>query len=82
MAGVRQIQGPDGQPHDAEPVGFRTVGEHFNEYLLDDGTVLRVKLVLTEIMKIADMRDAQGNPIYFFQHQQVTSVDVPQGGDG
>jgi hypothetical protein len=75
MAGIRKIQGPDGQEHEAEPVGFRTSGEHFNEYLLDDGTVLKVKLVLTEIMKITDMRDQQGNPVYLLQHQQVTSID-------
>jgi hypothetical protein len=55
------------------------VAEHFNEYLLDDGTVLRVKLVLTDIAKVADMRDPQGNPVYIFQHQQVTMIDVPEG---
>jgi hypothetical protein len=40
---TRRILGPDGQEHDAEPIGFRTSGEHFNEYLLDDGVILRIK---------------------------------------
>jgi hypothetical protein len=43
MPRTRRIQGPDGQEHEAEPIGFRTSGEHFNEYLLDDGSVLRIK---------------------------------------
>ncbi len=77
MAGTRKVPGPDGQEHDAEVVGFRSSGEHFNEYLLDDGTVLRVKLVLTEVMKLNDLFDGQGNPVYLFNHQQVTSVDSP-----
>jgi len=37
MPRTRTIQGPDGQEHEAEPIGFRTSGEHFNEYLLVRG---------------------------------------------
>ncbi len=75
MAGKRTVQGPDGQQHDAELVGFRSSGEHFNEYLLDDGSVLRIKLVVTEVMKIGDLLDPQGNPVYMVNHTQVTAVD-------
>jgi hypothetical protein len=45
MPRTRRILGPDGQEHEAEPIGFRASGEHFNEYLLDDGSILRIKLV-------------------------------------
>jgi hypothetical protein len=55
MPRTRTILGPDGQEHEAEPIGFRSSGEHFTEYLLDDGTVLRIKLVLTEVVKVKDM---------------------------
>jgi hypothetical protein len=58
-----KIRGPDGQEHDAEPVGFRSSGEHFNEYLLDDGSVLRLKLVVTEVSRVKEARDAYGDPI-------------------
>jgi hypothetical protein len=47
MPRTRRIRGPDGHEHEAEPIGFRSSGEHFNEYLLDDGSVLRIKLVAT-----------------------------------
>ncbi len=78
MAGRRKIQGPDGQEHEADVVGFRSSGEHFNEYLLDDGSVLRIKLVVTEVLRIKDMYDQQGNPAYLAQHSQVTAVDSPE----
>jgi hypothetical protein len=77
MPRTRRIQGPDGQEHEAEPIGFRTSGEHFNEYLLDDGTVLRIKLVLTEVFKVKDAYDRDGNPAYLARHSQVIVVDSP-----
>ena len=42
MERKRRVTGPDGQLTDATEVGFRTHGEHWNEYLLDDGTVIRL----------------------------------------
>jgi hypothetical protein len=85
MPRTRRIQGPDGQEHEAESIGFRSSGEHFNEYLLDDGTVLRIKLVLTEVWKVKGAYDRDGNPAYLVAHSQVTAVDAPDhlrgGGD-
>ena len=69
--------GPDGQEHEAEPIGFRSSGEHFNEYLLDDGSVLRIKLVLTEVWTGKDVYDLGRNPVYYVRHSQVTAIDVP-----
>ena len=77
MPRTRRIHGPDGQEHEAEPIGFRSSGEHFNEYLLDDGTVLRIKLVLTEVWRVKDTYDPLRNPVYFVAHSQVMAVDVP-----
>jgi hypothetical protein len=78
VAGTRKIPGPDGQLHDADPIGFRSSGEHFNEYLLDDGSVLKIKLVVTEVLKLTDMFDPLGNPVYLAMHSQVTTVDSPE----
>jgi hypothetical protein len=62
MARTRRILGPDGDEHEAEPIGFRASGEHFNEYLLDDGVILRVKLVLTDLWKAKEAYDPYGDP--------------------
>jgi hypothetical protein len=77
MARTRRIQGSDGQEHEAEPVGFRTSGEHFNEYLLDDGSVLRIKLVVTDVWKVKDVYDGHGDPAYVVGQSLVMAVDAP-----
>jgi hypothetical protein len=77
VAGIRQIPGPTGEPVDAEPIGFRASAEHWNEYLLDDGSVLKLKLVVTEVLRVQDVYDQNGNPAYVAMHQQVTAVDSP-----
>ena len=59
-------------------VGFRSSVEHWNEYLLDDGTVFKIKLVVTEIARVTDGYDAKGDPVYLATHTQVTAVDAPE----
>jgi hypothetical protein len=66
------------------PLG-RTSGEHFDEYLLDDGVILRIKHVLTEVWKARDAYDSYGNPLYFVVQSPILAVDAPdelrEGGD-
>jgi hypothetical protein len=78
VAGTRKFRRFGGEEVEAEVVGFRATGEHWNEYLLDDGTVFRIKLVLTEISRLEDRYDANGDPVYAASHTQVTAVDVPE----
>jgi hypothetical protein len=85
MADKRQIPLPDGNFIEGTVVPFQTTGEHWNEYLLDDGTVLRIKLVAMEVVRADDQFDPQGNPLYFLQSQNVLAVNAPErlrkGGD-
>ena len=55
MAGTRKFRQADGEEVEAEVIPFRSTGEHWNEYLLDDGTVFRIKLVVTEIARVKDV---------------------------
>jgi hypothetical protein len=63
---------------EATEVGFRSSGEHWNEYLADDGSVVRVKLVVTEILRIDGSYDEQGNPGYLVKSTNVTNVSAPE----
>jgi hypothetical protein len=86
VPGKRKIPHPDGRPRDATIMTFRPSGEHWNEYLVDDGTVIRIKLVVTEILKLDDDFDPNtGDPIYVAQSTNVVSVNAPeslkQGGE-
>lgn len=83
---TRTIQGPDGQPHEAVELGFRVSGEHWNEYLADDGTVIRLKPVVTQIMRLEGMYDQNGDPLYVVNSTNVLTVSAPEelrnGGGG
>lgn len=65
-------------PKQVTEVAFRTSAEHWNEYLCDDGTVIRIKLVVTEVLRVDGQYDAQGNPAYFVSSTNVTAVSATQ----
>lgn len=73
----RTVPGPDGRDHPAVEIGFRVSGEHWNEYLVDDGSVVRLKPVVTQILRVEDMRDQNGDPVYIVQSTNVMSVSAP-----
>lgn len=52
--------------------------EHWNSYVLDDGSIIRMKLVATEILRIDGEYDPEGNPVYYIKHTNVTSVDAAE----
>jgi len=59
---------------DALEMSFQNVAEHWNEYLVNDGSVLRLKSVVTEILKVEGRYDAEGNPLYIVKSAQVVAV--------
>jgi hypothetical protein len=74
----KKIQLPDGSTADAEVIPFRGDVEHWNEYLLDDGTVVRMKAVVTEISRVDGQYDMEGNPVYVVNSANVTHVSSPE----
>ena len=77
MERKRRIEMPGQGMVDVTEVGFRASGEHWNEYLADDGSVIRVKLVVTEILRVDDQYDSEGNPGYVVKSANVTNVSAP-----
>ena len=58
---------------------FSTRKEDFNEYMLTNGTILKIKAVVTCIVEIPGERDPDGNPIYVLKSQNIVApVDVPK----
>lgn len=56
---------------------FQTQTENFNEYLVEDGTVIHIKLVVAEVLRVDGMFDEQGNPIYVLNSTNVVSISPP-----
>jgi hypothetical protein len=79
LPGRRRIPVADGSFHEGEIVTFRAGGEHWNEYMVYDGTVIKIKLVATEIVKMDDMYDPNtGDPVYVVHSMNVVSVQAPE----
>jgi hypothetical protein len=68
---------PDGRELPAIELGFQTAGEHWNEYMLDDGSVVRIKLVVTSVVRIENEYEANGAPVYVAQSTNVMAVSAP-----
>ena len=62
----------------ATPVDVNQSNERWNEYFLEDGTILKMKLVLTKVLRVDGEYDPEGNPVYVMQSTNVTSTSVPK----
>lgn len=69
---------PQGPEKEVQLIDIQQSNEHWNQYLLGDGTVLRIKLVATEVLRIEDEWDQEGNPIYVVKSSNVLSVNPPE----
>ncbi len=58
---------------------FRAGAEYWNEYMVDDGSIIKIKLVATEIVKLDNMHDPNtGDPVYVVLSMNVVSVQAPE----
>jgi hypothetical protein len=73
----KRVSLPDGQVIEGTIMPFQTGGEHWNEYLVEDGTVVRVKLVVKEIVRLDGEYDSRGDPIYTIESTSVSSISPP-----
>lgn len=66
-----------GEEVDATPIDVNQTNEYWNQYLLDDGSVVKMKLVVTKVLRIDNRYDNEGNPAYLVQSTNITSVNAP-----
>ena len=79
MAKIQKIILPSGETVDAEEVDISQTSEHWNQYLLEDGSLIKIKLVASKIVRVVDRFDSVGNPIYLINSSNVIAVDSPDG---
>lgn len=79
MSGTRRKVrvGPDGPEKDAERVDIQQANEYWNEYLLADGSIIKLKVVATEVWRVENEYDADGNPVYLVKSQNVLNIISP-----
>ena len=69
---------PGGPMADGVDVQVDESNERWSEYKLADGTTIRMKQVLTEVVRVDGQYDNEGNPTYVLKAAPVLSlVEVP-----
>lgn len=58
-------------------VRYRTLPEEWNEYILEDGTRVRLKFTVARISK-TDKYDRRGEPIYLVEHALLPRISPPR----
>lgn len=66
-----------GETVDATPIQVNSANEVWNSYLLEDGSVIKMKLVATGVVRIDNKYDPEGNPVYLVKSTNIASVDAP-----
>ncbi len=77
MARIVKVPTPGGSFVDGEEVAFKALDEPWCIYQLDDGYRLRIKLVVTQVIKTTQ-RDVDGNPVYVARSSNVMAVSPPE----
>ena len=57
-------------------VDFETIREEYNTYKLSDGATVRMKTVVTSIIRTQEF-NPDGEPVYIVNSQNVLVADVP-----
>jgi hypothetical protein len=68
-----------GKQYEAVRVEANQSTEHWNQYLLEDGSLLKIKTVVTEIFRVIGEYDGHGNPMYIVRSGNVVSVIATEG---
>ncbi len=62
----------------AEVVEFETERENWNTYILADGTTLKLKAVMAEVLRVDGRYAPNGDPMYIANSNVVISTAAPE----
>ena len=67
----------EGKAATGERITFDIEKENWNIYSLEDGTKLRARLVVGDVVRLDDHFTKDGDPIYVVKSTTILSADVP-----
>jgi len=71
-----KVRLPNGREVEATDVDFETVKENWNEYKLEDGTILKFKTVVSSIIRTEDYDPMTGDPVYHIRSTNILRANV------
>jgi len=72
----KTIPTPEG-PKEAVVVDVVSSRETYNVYTLEDGSRLKLKAVMIEVLRVEGDYDDEGNPLYVAKSRNILAVDAP-----
>ena len=66
-----------GRSVNGERKAYNTIQEQWNEYLLEDGATIRLKVVVKDIIR-TELFNNDGTPVYIIQSTNVVDARVPE----
>ena len=72
-----RVRLPNGTEVEAMNVDFETVKEDWNEYKLKDGTILKFKTVVSNVIRTENYDPMTGDPVYHVRSTNILRVNVP-----
>jgi hypothetical protein len=67
-----------GQEVEAEKIPVNNMREEWNQYFLEDGTVLRARLIVSDVLRLVGIYTAEGDPVYVIKSANFVNSDVPE----
>ena len=68
------VRTPDGRLVTGKKLSFKVKKEEWNEYELEDGTKLYIKLVLADVVRLDELNAPVEEPIYQISTQNIIRV--------
>ena len=75
--GPKKLFDFQGRKVQGQSIEFEPKAEPWGQYALEDGTELKVKVVLCEVVRLDEFND-KGDPVYQFGFQQIIGAVVPE----
>ena len=67
----------EGAQYDAVPVEANQSSEYWNQYLLEDGSMLKLKAVVTGVLRLIGAYNNEGDPVYVVRSGNIVTVTCP-----
>ena len=75
---VNKIVDFQGRKVTAKSLDFNAKSENWQQYELEDGSIVKLKVVLLDVLRLeGEYNDATNEPIYQVMAQQLVTVVVP-----
>jgi hypothetical protein len=66
-----------GRQVDAVSIRYKSIREDWNEYDLEDGSTIRMKAIVSDVLSVPDEYDNEGNPVYVVKSTNMVVVSAP-----